>query len=359
MGTKLDFAYRALPMRVRFGVGSVAMLGEELAALGLERVLVLSTPGQHDKAGKIAEALGDRAAGLHPGAQMHVPTDVVQRARAVASHLRVDGYVAVGGGSTVGLAKALALESGLPIVAVPTTYAGSEMTPVWGLTENGEKRTGRDDRVLPKSVIYDPELSSRLPSNLSITSGMNAMAHAVEALYAPDNSPIISLMAEEGVRAIAQGMPRVAAEPADEEGRTAMLYGAWLCGACLGATTMSLHHKLCHILGGTFGLPHADVHAVVLPHVVAFNTPAAPATAAALKRALDTEAPARTLYELSRSAGAATSLHELGLGEVDLDLAVELATRNPYANPRPVTPQAVRAILTAALIGSPPNDARI
>ncbi|MGW1887221.1 maleylacetate reductase [Streptomyces sp. NPDC001970] len=343
-------------MRVRFGVGSISFLREEMDVLGLKRVLVLCTPGQQDSARMIAKTLGDRTAGIHAGARMHVPVDVAQRAREVASRVGADGCVAVGGGSTIGLGKAIALESGLPIIAVPTTYAGSEMTSVWGLTENGEKRTGRGARVLPRSVIYDPELTLQLPPTLSVTSGMNAIAHAVEALYAPNASPVISLMAEEGARAMVQGLPRVAAEPTDEEGRTAMLYGAWLCGACLGATTMSLHHKLCHILGGAFGLPHADAHTVVLPHVLAFNAPAAPAMAAALGRALDTNSPARELHALGTALGAPRSLGELGLRETDLDLAVELATRNPYANPRPVTPEGVRHILMAALSGRPPAE---
>ncbi|MGH3389132.1 MAG: maleylacetate reductase [Actinomadura sp.] len=356
MTTKLEFTYQALPMRVRFGAGSISCLREEMDAIGLKRALVLCTPGRQDTARLIAEALGDRVAGVHAGARMHVPADVAQRAREAASWAGADGYVAVGGGSAIGLSKAIALASGLPIIAVPTTYSGSEMTPVWGLSENGEKRTGTDARVLPRSVIYDPELTLALPPTMSVTSGMNAVAHAVEALYAPDASPVISLMAEEGARAIAHGLPRVVAEPADGDGRAAMLYGAWLCGACLGATTMSLHHKLCHILGGSFGLPHADTHTVVLPHVLAFNTPAAPAMTAALRRALDTDSPARELHALGTALGAPRSLSELGLREADLDLAVELATRNPYANPRPVTPEGVRHILDAAFTGRPPDE---
>ena len=252
-----SFTYQALPMRVRFGIGALRRLPDEVAALGLTRVLVLCSPEQEATGKLVAEALGDRAAGVLPEARMHVPVEVAHRARTLATELGADGCVAVGGGSAIGLGKAIALEHGLPVIAVPTTYAGSEMTPIWGLTDGGAKRTGRDPRVLPASVLYDPDLTLTLPAGLSATSGMNAIAHAVEGLYAPDASPIISLMAEEGVRALATALPRVVADGADIDARAEAQYGAWLCGAVLGATTMSLHHKLCHTLGGTLDLPHA------------------------------------------------------------------------------------------------------
>lgn len=353
--SQLNFAYQALPMRVAFGAGSLGNLHREIEALGLNRVLVLCTPGRDDTAQRVEYSLGDKAVGVHARARMHVPSEVVREARDEATKLGADGCVAVGGGSTIGLGKAIALESDLPIIAVPTTYAGSEMTPVWGLTDNGQKRTGTDLRVLPRSVVYDPELTRSLPVDTSMVSGMNALAHAVEALYAPDASPLISLMAEEGARALAHALPAVSANPSDMDARSEALYGAWLCGACLGATTMSLHHKLCHLLGGTFGLPHAETHTVVLPHVLAHNAPAAPTAVARLSRALGTPDPAHGLFELAGRLGTPRSLRELGLDDLDLDRAVELATSNPYANPRPVTPDGVRTILNAALNGQPPT----
>ncbi|MGH3976944.1 MAG: maleylacetate reductase, partial [Pseudonocardiaceae bacterium] len=255
-----QFVYEALPMRVRFGTGSLSKLPDELDDLGLRRVLVLCSPGQEDTAALVAEALGDRSVGILAEAVMHVPQEIAQRATGEAIRVGADGCVAVGGGSAIGLGKAIALDHGLPIVAVPTTYAGSEMTPVWGLTAEGRKTTGRDPRVLPRSVVYDPDLTHSLPAAMSVTSGINAIAHAVEALYAPDATPIISLMAEDGVRALAAALPRIAADPADHAARSEALYGSWLCGACLGATTMSLHHKLCHALGGTLNLSHAQTH---------------------------------------------------------------------------------------------------
>lgn len=349
----LRFTYQALPMRVRFGAGSVAGLAGELDELGMRRVLVLSTSEQRDTAAVVADALGSRSAGVHPHATMHVPVEVANRAADAARAAGADGCVAVGGGSTTGLGKAIALQHGLPVVAVPTTYAGSEMTPIWGLTEGGRKRTGRDPRVLPRSVVYDPELTLSLPVTLSVTSGMNAIAHAVEALYAPDASPIISLMAEEGVRALAAALPAVAADPAAVEPRSQALYGAWLCGACLGATTMSLHHKLCHVLGGALDLPHAETHTVVLPHVLAYNAPAAPVAAEAVARAVGDGDPARALQQLASGLGAPRSLGELGMREQDVATVVEQALASPYANPRQVTEAGLHTLLDAALAGAP------
>jgi maleylacetate reductase len=349
------FTYQALPMRVVFGAGSLAKLPDEVAALGLNRVLVLCSPEQEVTGKQVAAALGAKAAGVLPEARMHVPIEVAGRARELAAELGADGCVAVGGGSAIGLGKAIALEHGLPVIAVPTTYAGSEMTPVWGLTEGGQKRTGRDIRVLPKSVLYDPEMTLTLPAQMSATSGMNAIAHAVEGLYAPDATPIVSLMAEEGVRALGTALPRVVADGSDLEARGEAQYGAWLCGAVLAATTMSLHHKLCHTLGGTLDLPHAQTHTVVLPHALAYNQPAASEAVAALSRALGgVPDPALALWELAGRLDAPRSLAELGMQEEDIPRIADLAVADPYANPRPVTRDGVEALLRAAWTGAPP-----
>ncbi|MFF4354073.1 maleylacetate reductase [Streptomyces sp. NPDC001530] len=347
-----SFTYEAQPMRVVFGVGSLGQLPQEAERLGLRRLLVLSTPGQCVLAEHAAGLLGDACVGLFTEARMHVPVEVAEAARMAARDTGADGCLAIGGGSTIGLGKAIALESGLPVITVPTTYAGSEMTPVWGLTEHGRKRTGRDRAVLPRSVVYDPELTLRLPVDVSVTSAFNAIAHAVEALYAPDASPIVSLMAEEGVRSLATALPIIAADALDLEARTDALRGAWLCGACLGATTMSLHHKLCHILGGTFDLPHAATHTVLLPYVAAFNLPAAPAAEQALRRALATDDVPKHLAHAAADLGAPCSLAELGLTERDFDEITAQAQAQPYANPRPVTEEALRSLLTDALNGN-------
>ena len=351
----IDFVYQALPMRVRFAPGALAEIPAEMDHLGLKRVLVLATPEQRELAERVAAGLGERAAGVFAQARMHVPVEVAERAGDEAERLGADGCLAVGGGSTTGLGKAIALRLGLPIIAVPTTYAGSEMTPVWGLTEGGEKRTGRDPKVLPASVVYDPDLTTTLPAGLSVTSAVNAMAHAVEALYAPDSSPVISLMAEEGVRALTGAIPGVLADGRAAGPRSAALYGAWLCGACLGATTMSLHHKICHGLGGTLDLPHAPTHTVVLPHVLAYNQDHAPGARDALSRALSTPGdPATRLWDLLGEWGAPTSLRELGMRREDIARIVSLTLANPYANPRPVSAEALTGLLTRAWSGVRP-----
>ncbi|GAB3276415.1 maleylacetate reductase [Sinomonas notoginsengisoli] len=350
------FVYEALPMRVRFGAGSLSTLPEELDQIGLRRVLVLCSPEQEATGRQVAEALGDRSVGVLAEAVMHVPNEVAQRASDEAARVGADGCVAVGGGSAIGLGKAIALKHGLPIVAVPTTYAGSEMTPVWGLTTDGRKETGRDPRVLPRSVVYDPQLTATLPVPMSVTSGINAIAHAVEALYAPDATPIISLMAEEGVRALATALPAIVADGSDREARSNALYGSWLCGACLGATTMSLHHKLCHALGGTLNLPHAQTHTVVLPHALAFNQPAVPDAVAALSRALGgVEDPADRLWEIAGELGAPRTLAELGMKEEDIPRIAEEATSRSYGNPRPIAYDDVTGILYAAWGGQRPS----
>ncbi|MEV0475342.1 maleylacetate reductase [Streptomyces prunicolor] len=351
----LDFAYDAQPMRVVFRPGAaLTATAGEAERLGLRRVLVLSGARGADTAQAVADSLGEACVGLHAEAKMHVPVEVADRAVELARTLGADGCVAVGGGSAVGLGKAIALRTGLPLIAVPSTYAGSEMTPVWGLTENGAKRTGRDPAVLPRSVVYDPELTLELPVPLTVASGINAIAHAVEALYAPDTSPVVALMAEEGVGALAGALPELAAEPRSLEARSRALYGAWLCGSCLGATTMGLHHKLCHVLGGTFGLPHAETHTVVLPYALAYNAPAAPLTASVVARALDAEDAPRALWDLARRLDAPRSLAELGLKENDLATAAAQAVSQAYANPRPVTEEGVLALLRAAYEGTPP-----
>ena len=349
-----NFVYNQLPGRVVFGAGSIDDLPREIERLGAKRALVLSTPEQQVQAEDVARRLGERCAGVFPRAVMHVPIEVARAARAEAARLGADCAVAIGGGSTTGLGKAIALESSLPILAIPTTYAGSEMTPIWGITEGGAKKTGRDARVLPRTVIYDPMLTVGLPVALSATSGMNAIAHAVEGLYAQDANPIMSLMAEEGIGALARGLPRVKANPQDLDARSECLYGAWLCGAVLGAVGMALHHKLCHTLGGTWNLPHAETHTVVLPHAVAYNAPAVPDAMTRAARALGTTNAPQGLFDLAQSLGAPVALKAIGMPEGELDRAAELATTAPYWNPRTVERAALRRLLDDAYAGRRP-----
>ena len=350
-----DFVYTGLPARVVFGAGALRHLEREIEMLGSTRALVLCTPEQREQAQVIAERLKSRCVGVFDRAVMHVPIETAREAREQARALKADCAVAIGGGSTTGLGKAIALESSLPILAIPTTYAGSEMTPIYGLTEGGVKKTGRDPRVLPRTVIYDVNLTLSLPPALSATSGMNAIAHAVEALYAQDSNPIMSLLAQEGIRALAQGLPGVVKAPQDLEARSQCLYGAWLCGAVLGSVGMALHHKLCHTLGGTFNLPHAETHTVVLPHAVAYNRAAAPEAMHAAATALGVADAAQGLYALARTLGAPLALKDIGMREADLDRAAELATQSPYYNPRAVERPAIRRLLDDAYHGREPT----
>jgi len=331
-------------------------LAEEVARLGLSRVLVLSTPQQERQARGVADALGGLCAGLFAGAVMHTPVAVTEQALRVVRETGADGIVAFGGGSTIGLAKAIALRTDLPQIAVPTTYAGSEMTPILGETEGGRKVTQSTSKVLPEVVIYDVALTLSLPPMLSGTSGINAIAHAVEALYAQSRNPIISLIAAEGIGALARALPRIAETPGDVAARSDAQYGAWLCGTCLGAVGMALHHKLCHTLGGTFELPHAETHTIILPHALAYNAPAVPDAIKRLRQALGADDPAAALYDLAGVVGAARALRDLGMPEGGIDRAVDLALANPYWNPRPLERDGIRNLLKRAWAGEPPQQ---
>ncbi len=349
-----SFVYNGQPGRVVFGAGALFRLGNEIEALGARRALVLSTPEQRASAERVADMLGERAAGIFDRAVMHVPIETAREAREVARTLGADCAVAVGGGSTTGLGKAIALDSGLPILAIPTTYAGSEMTPIYGITEGGLKKTGRDAKVLPRTVIYDPELTLTLPVPLSITSGMNAIAHAAEGLYAVDANPVMDLMAEEGIRALGRALPGIRANPRDMEARADALYGAWLCGIVLANVGMALHHKLCHTLGGSFNLPHAETHTIVLPHALAYNAQAAPEAMRRIARALEGRSAAQAVYDLARDNGAPVALRDIGLQEGDLDRACDIALQNQYPNPRPLERAAIRQLLQDAFEGRRP-----
>jgi len=352
---KLSFVYQSQPSRVVFGEGSLAKAPEEIERLGASRVLVIATPGRKKLAEELAARLGSKAVGVFDRAVMHVPAETAEEGRAEAARLDADSYVAIGGGSATGLAKAIALISGRPILCIPTTYAGSEMTSTWGLTEGGIKKNARDPRVLPKTVLYDPALTISMSATLSATSGMNAVAHCVEALYAQEANPIVSLMAEEGIRAMARSLPVVVKEPANIEASSLALYGAWLGGASLGAAGMALHHKLCHILGGAFNLPHAETHTILLPHATAYNAPAAPQAMERIARALNSKSAAQGLYDLEAGMGAPLSLQSIGMKREGLDHAAELAVKTPSYNPRPLDRDAIRALLEDAFEGRAPR----
>jgi len=334
--------------RVVFGAGTLERLATELDTLGLGHAILVTTPRRDATIERVLAELGDRCAGVFDIAAMHVPVDRVQRALAEVDRIRPDALIAAGGGSAIGLAKAIARERSLPIVAVPTTYAGSEMTSIWGVTSGDTKTTGRDPAVAPRLVIYDPVLTLSLPPHTSAASGMNAMAHAVEAMYAPDATPIAAAAAEDAIRTLSRALPSVVITPRDLDARMLALRGAHAAAMALELAPMGLHHKLCHVLGG-FGLPHAETHAALLPHVAAFNAPAAPEAMSRIAGALGTADAATGLRALNDTLGLTMSLGALGLKPADAERAAGAIGAASFPNPRAATADAVRRLLLEAL----------
>lgn len=347
------FVFPGLRSRVIFGAGTIARTGAEVERLGRSRALVLSTPNQEADAQALADRLGPLSAGVFAEAAMHTPVEVTEKALAAFRDSGADCVVALGGGSTTGLGKAIATRTGTDQVVIPTTYAGSEMTDILGETAGGEKTTRRDPSILPETVIYDVDLTLTLPVGMTVTSGLNALAHAAEALYAEDRNPVITLMSAEAIRALAEALPAVVREPSNVEARGLAQYGAWLCGIALGGSAMALHHKLCHTLGGSFGTPHAETHAILLPHTVGFNAGAAAGLLEPVAKAFG-DTPGRGLFRFAQDLGSPMRLADFGLTEADLDRAAEIATKNPYSNPRPFDRQQIRSLLQDALEGRQP-----
>ena len=350
-----NFDYRTLPWNIIFGTGALKRLPEELVNLGYTRALVLSTPDQANQGQSIVTLLGGLAVGIFDQAQMHVPASTVAQAIERVEVLKADCTVSIGGGSTTGLGKALALKLGLPNIVIPTSYAGSEMTNIWGITENDRKVTGRDNSVVPTLTIYDPELTLTLPAKFAGPSGLNAMAQAVVNVAAGHVNPIVQLMAIEAVRSLAHSLPIVIAEPENMEARAEALYGACLAGGSLGTGTTSLHHRLCHTFGGIFNTPHAETHTILLPHCVAYNAAATVTGTQKLADAMGVENAAVGIFELAKTLGAPTALRDIGIREIDLDKAAAVATETPVNNPEPVTKERVRELLQRAWAGEIPR----
>jgi maleylacetate reductase len=356
-----QFDYESLPQRVLFGPGRRALAGSEVKRLSCTRAFVIS-----DAAAGLSVADELRAdssvdvAWVWGEVIQHVPQDLADRARRAVDESRADVVVCIGGGSATGLAKAIALSHRLPIVAIPTTYAGSEQTTIYGITGGRHKQTGKDPIVLPKTVIYDAELTLGLPAHVTGGSAFNALAHSVEALYAPGNNPVTSALALEAVGAIHRSLPVVMATPASLAARGELQYGAYLSGMALGATAAAFHHKICHVLGGTFNLVHADAHSVVLPHAIAFNAPVLPDEMARLAAALQAADgdPAGALWDLAVASNVPTSLAQLGLRVEDLPEAADRATAEITANPRSFTNADMLGLLQRAFAGDRPSTHR-
>ena len=350
----MRFVHDSLPQRVCFGSGQAAeYLETEIGNLGASRVMVIASKRDTTLVDTIAEGLP--VALRHDEVVMHVPAEVAGRARDAAAAARADAVVSIGGGSATGLAKAIAMTSGIPVIAVPTTYAGSEATAVWGLTEGDKKTTGTDPKVLPKVVVYDAMLTLSLPVDLSVASGLNALAHSVDAMWAPKADPINAALAAEGIRALAAGLPKVAADPADLAGREEALYASYLSAVAFASAGSGLHHKICHVLGGKYNLPHAQTHAIVLPYVLAFNAGTAREAANRIAGSFGSKNALDGLQRLRAELGAPRALADYGFSEADVpDAAAAILPAVPPSNPRPVTVADLEALLRAACSGADP-----
>jgi len=351
----MRFVHDTLPQRVAFGSGEAAAnLSAEISDLGATRVMLIAAKAEMQLADTIAVDIP--VALRHDDVVMHVPVEVAERAREAAVRSAADVLVSVGGGSTTGLAKAVALTTGLPVIAVPTTYAGSEATPVWGLTEGAKKTTGTDKRVLPRVIVYDAALTMSLPVDMSVASGLNALAHCVDSMWAPSADPINAAFAAEGIRSLASGLPKVVADPMDLDGREHALYAAYLSAAAFASAGSGLHHKICHVLGGKYNLPHAQTHATVLPYVLAFNGPAAPAAERRIAAAFGVASALDGLVALKRELNAPHALADYGFTVESVpEAAAAILPSVPPSNPRPVTAEDLRALLLAAWSGADPS----
>ena len=346
-----SFTYNQPAIRVIFGEGTLAHLRDELERLSITRPVFISTPGRRSNAESAAQSLTDMVPAVYSEAVMHVPIETIDVACAFAQQHRADGIIGFGGGSAIDTSKAVALQLDLPIVAVPTTYGGSEVTPFYGYTVADIKKGQRDARMLPKCVIYDPALTVSLPARVSGTSGMNAIAHCVEGLYGRNANRMMSLLAAEAIRVLAGALPIVVKDPSNIEARGNALYGAWLAGVVLGTVGMAVHHNISHVLGGTFRLVHAEVHTVILPHATAFNRHAAPEAMRVIAQALGAADAAEGLRALAVQLDAPTSLKSLGMTEDQLDRAARIVVEHGYYNPRPVEYADVLQLLQNAYRG--------
>jgi len=344
----MSFSYDTHEVRVVFGAGSLARLPAELDRRGFGKVMLLMTPGRAAQRAGLESLLGDRLTGVYAGARLHVPVEVVADAMAAFERFQPQSLLAFGGGSAVGLGKALAFETKVPLAAIATTYSGSEMTAVWGNSDGKMKRTFRNVEVAPQLVLYDPELTYDLSPAVSAASGMNAIAHCVEAEYAPERGPVTSWFALGGWKQLAENLPAVVSNTAAADARSNALFGAHLAGRALDMTSMGLEHKLAHVMGGRFGLNHSEAHAALVPWVTAWNAPSAPDAMQRMADALGVQDAPQALIDLSRRIGI-RSLAELGFTAGGIPEAAELIMAMKFPNPRPVDAEGVRWILERAL----------
>jgi maleylacetate reductase len=352
----IEFDHTTLGQRVLFARGQAAdNIASAVGNLSASRVLLIADSFVTNLADETAHRI-PVVARIDDIVQ-HVPVANGRAAVDLSRSEAVDAIVCIGGGSSTGLAKFVARDTGIPIIAVPTTFAGSEATDVWGQTDGNHKTTGSDPKVLPRVVVYDAAHFASLPTRLAVASGLNAVAHAVDAFWAPRADPINTALGTEGLRALIPGLRSMSENPDNLDAREATLYGAYLAAVAFASAGSALHHKICHVLGGAFGLSHADTHAVVLPYVMDFSAPTAPDAAHRVSEALGGAPAARGLYDLRRDLGVVDSLAELGMPEDGIDTAAErILAAVPASNPRPVALADLRALLAAAWAGEPIDE---
>ncbi len=352
----LQFQHTALPVKVLFGTAAVPALLQEITRLERRRALIVCMPDPRSRAEaqEFGSALGERHAGTFADAKVHVPAETLAACRDQAAGAEADVLVSIGGGSSIGLAKLVAAELGLPSIAIPTTYSGAEMTPFNAITQNGVKTQRRDDSMMPAVVIYDIERSLGLPLPITFTSAMNALAHSVEALYAPAASPIVTALAWSSVRMILPALPRLKDRPTDPAERANLMCGSMLAGQALAGAAMGLHHKICHVIGGRHDLGHAELNSVMLPYALAYNLPHVPQVQAELGRLMGTAAPARALHHLQLALQCPRGLESLGVRADSLATIAEETAALRFGNPAPLQEQALLRMLQDAWTGAPP-----
>jgi alcohol dehydrogenase class IV len=345
------FEYTSFPNKVFFGEGSFSTVAKLLA--NYDKAFVIAGERQAACVQQLIDELGKERVIHFSNIVQHVPVELVEQARQQQVQAQTNVLVAIGGGSAIGLAKALALQNEHDIIAVPTTYAGSEMTNIWGLTTTAGKTTGRDMKVLPKYVVYDPMFTANMPTSLAATSAMNAMAHLMEAVYAHDTNPITYGYALDGMRKLREGLELLATtKQMTIQINQLLQYGSFIAGKALCDVSMSLHHKLAHVLGGTFGLAHADVHTVLQAYVLEYQWDALSSSVQQdFKEALQHPYPPVALQTLAKNVKAPTQLKEIGFTEKDIDKAVDTVLAKPYANPKPITKAGLEQLLQNALGG--------
>jgi maleylacetate reductase len=348
-----QFTYQSDPIRIVFGAGAVAALRDEADLHKISRLVVLCSPSRADVARRVTASVAERCAALCDASAPNMPREAFDRVVADIERHRADGFVVIGGGSPIGLAKAAAVATKLPYIAIVTTYSGSEMAPRWRIGIADKQESGDSRTALPATAIYDPELALDLPVRMTAASGMNAMAHAVESLYGPDTNPVVQAMAEEAVRRIGSSLPRVVQSPRDLAARTDLAYGAWL--AANFRAEVGLEHAIAQRVRQWFDLDHAHTHAVATPYAVGFNAVAAPEAMTRIKRALGVPDAARGLYDLNARIGLPTGLKGLGLREDDIAKAVEVVAKVKIDHPRAVTKSDLAEVIRQAYFGEPPQ----